>query len=173
MYKRCLMEQSEISLIKENDLLTNSSRSKINKPSPGVRYNLQISLHCMTYFCNNCTIQSLIITLGEQFICANVHAIHKQQLSLTLEEPGGGKVGTPVWCEWNKMRLPYDTYIFIPDIATSVRSYLFPNESKIAFQCGVMVVREKSCVGLKNTSVVLPILVRVKETQLWLLPMCQ
>lgn len=92
MYKRCLMEKSEISLIKENYLLTNSSRSKINKPSPGVRYNLQISLHCMTYFCNNCTIQSLIITLSEQFICANVHAIHKQQLPLTLEERGGGKV---------------------------------------------------------------------------------
>lgn len=44
------------------------------------------------------------------------------------------------------MRLPYDTYIFIPDRATSVGSYLFPNESKIAFQCGVMVVREKACV---------------------------
>lgn len=44
------------------------------------------------------------------------------------------------------MRLPYDTYVFIPDIATSVRSYLFSNESKIAFQCGVMVVREKACV---------------------------
>lgn len=139
MYKRCLMEQSEISLIKENDLLTNSSRSKINKLSPGVRYNLQISLHCMTYFCNNCTIQSLIITLSEQFICANVHAIHKQQLSLTPEEWGGGKVGTTVWWEWNKMRLPHDTYVFIPDIATSVRRYLFPNESKIAFQCGLMV----------------------------------
>lgn len=71
------------------------------------------------------------------------------------------------------MRLPYDTYVFIPDIATSVRRYLFPNESKIVFQCGVMLVREKLCVGLKNTSVVLPILVRVKEPQLWLLPVCQ
>lgn len=56
------------------------------------------------------------------------------------------KVGFPVWGEWNKMRLPCDTYIFIPDIATSVRSYLFPNESKIAFQYGVMVVREHVCV---------------------------
>jgi len=91
MYERCLVEQSEISLIKENDLLTNSSRSKINKPSPGVRYNLQISLHCVTYFCNNFTIQSLIITLGEQFICANVHAVHKQQLSLTFDGREGGK----------------------------------------------------------------------------------
>jgi len=44
------------------------------------------------------------------------------------------------------MRLPDDTYVFIPDIATSVRSSLFPNESKIAFQCGVIVVREKACV---------------------------
>lgn len=44
----------------------------------------------MTYFCNNCTIQSLIITLSEQFICANVDAIHKQQLSFTFDE-GGGK----------------------------------------------------------------------------------
>lgn len=93
MYKRCLAERSEISLIKENDLLTNSSRSKINKPSPGVKYNLQISLHCVTYFCNNCTIQSLIITLGEQFICANVRATHKQQLSFTFAGGGGGGGG--------------------------------------------------------------------------------
>lgn len=147
MYKRCLTEQSEISLIKENDLLTNSPRSKINKPSPGVRYNLQISLHCMTYFCNNCTIQSLIVTLREQFICANVHAVHKQQqLSFTFDEGGGKGIDSAVPCEWNKMRLPYDTYVFIPDRATSVGSYLFPNESKIAFQWGVMVVREKVCV---------------------------
>lgn len=41
------------------------------------------------------------------------------------------------------MRLPYDTRVFIPDTATSVRGFLFPNKSKTAFQGGVMVVREQ------------------------------
>ena len=51
-----------------------------------------------------------------------------------------------MWRELNKMRLPYDTHVLVPDIATAVRSYLFPDESKITFQCGVMVVRERVCV---------------------------
>lgn len=58
------------------------------------------------------------------------------------------QVGTSGQREWKKMRLPYNTYVFIPHIATSVRSSLFPNESKgAAFWWRVMVVRVKVCVG--------------------------
>lgn len=46
------------------------------------------------------------------------------------------------------MRLPYDTRVFIPDTAASVRGLLFPNKSRTAFQGGVMVVREQVA-GLK------------------------